>query len=93
MRTVIFMLCVLAVVALGVTVQQGAVYAQDRCQTPGPTPERQQQIRNQLNQWIQSGGRTISAITTIPVAFYTADLPGYDLGFARFPDEFPENNS
>jgi len=150
-----------------ISIDATVAFGQDRCQTPAPTPEQMQQIRDQLNQWIQFGNRVISGITTIPVAFhvvrfndgsanvtdvqiqaqvdtlnagyatsnfrfslrsiervnhsdwqyptygsqqelamkqalavdpahvlnfYTADLPGGDLGFARFPNEFPENS-
>lgn len=167
MKTIKTMLIIVGILALAFNIQTTVLFAQDRCQTPAPTPEQQQQIHNQLNQWLQSGGRVISGITTIPVAFhvvrfndgsanvtdaqiqaqidtlnagyattnfrfssrsiervnrsnwqyptygsqqeramkeslavdpahvlnfYTADLPGYGLGFARFPNEFPENS-
>lgn len=83
MRTVIFTLSILGVLALAFAIQQTAAYAQDRCQTPGPTPAQQQQIRNQLNQWIQRGGRVISTTTTIPVAFH---IVRFDDGSANVTD-------
>ncbi|MDI6767744.1 MAG: M43 family zinc metalloprotease [Bacteroidota bacterium] len=141
--------------------------SQDRCQTPPPTSQMMEQVRQQITQWRSLGKQTVTTITTIPVAFhiirfndssanvtnaqiqaqldtlnvgygntnfrfslhsirrvnrsdwqymtygsqkeiamkeslaidparvlnfYTVDLPGGNLGFARFPSEFPEDS-
>lgn len=44
--------------------------SQDRCQTPPPTSQMMEQVRQQITQWRSLGKQTVKTITTIPVAFH-----------------------